>query len=149
MSNAPLDHRLVVERLKTLGDVLRAVGTASDYAGAKSLGDFQTPSAYALLAEETGKPNPTGNNAGRTRQMVESVFGVVIAVRNYRYDAGEQADELRPILDAIRGAIIGWTPPLPGARPCQFVTGAVIDSDSSTLLWGEVYQTQHSIGSTP
>lgn len=148
MSNAPLDHRVIIERLRALTQ-LQSVGTAADYAAVKGLTGFRTPSAYALLARESAAPNPTGNTAGRVRQMVEVTFGIVIAVRNYRYSDADAADALGPILEAVRGVIVGWSPPQPGARPCQFVTGQALDSDSSTLLWGEVYSTQHSIGSTP
>ncbi|TBU75200.1 phage tail terminator protein [Phytopseudomonas daroniae] len=147
MSNAPLDTRLVIERLNML-EQLQTVGTAADYAAVKGLSSFRTPSAYALLSRENAMPNPAGNSTGRVRQMTESTFGVVIAVRNYRYSDTDAADALGPILDAVRGVIIGWSPPLPGARGCQFVAGQVLDSNDSTLLWAEVYATQHSIGST-
>lgn len=148
MSSEPFDHRLVLDRLTTIS-ALELVGTAADFVSVKTLQGFRMPSAYALLAQEMANPNPPGNNGGRVRQVVEVHFGVVLAVRNYRHDDAEKADALAPILDAVRKVIIGWTPPLPLARACQFVTGKVLDSDGSTLLWGEVYSTQHAIGSTP
>ncbi len=148
MSNAPFDHRQVIQRLETLGDVLQLVGTSADYATMKTLTNFRTPSAYVLLAQESAAENPPGNSGGRVRQKVDVLVGVVIAVRNYRYDDAEKADALAPILDAVRGVIIGWTPSLPMARPMQFVTGKALDSDSSTLLWADVYATQHSIGNS-
>ncbi|UQY32651.1 hypothetical protein K8U54_12945 [Pseudomonas fulva] len=148
MSNAPLDTRLVIERLKLLKD-LEVVGTAADYAKVQGLTGFRTPSAYALLSRENAMANPSGNPGGRVKQMTEATFGVVVAVRNYRYSDADAADALGPILDAVRGQLIGWVPPLPGARGCQFVAGQVLDSNDSTLLWAEVYATQHSIGSNP
>lgn len=148
MSNAPLDTRLVIERLNLL-EQLQLVGTAADYATVKALSGFRTPSAYALLSRENAMANPAGSPAGRVKQMAESTFGVVVAVRNYRYSDADAADALGPVLAAVRGVIIGWVPPLPGARGCQFMAGQVLDSNDSTLLWAEVYATQHSIGSNP
>ncbi|MGV8597611.1 phage tail terminator protein [Pseudomonas aeruginosa] len=53
------------------------------------------------------------------------------------------------MLDQVRGAMVGWVPSLPLARGTQFVTGKVLDSDDTTLLWGEIYSTQHAIGRDP
>lgn len=147
MSNAPFDHRLVIERLKAAVPILREIGTAADFQAVKQLRDFPTPAAYVLLAEESGEPKSAGNSAGSARQKVGVIFGVVLAVRSYRYDQlADAADDLQSILDQVRGALVGWTPNLPLARGAQFVTGKVLDSDDTTLLWGEIYSTQHSIG---
>lgn len=147
MSNAPFDHRLVIQRLKEAVPALRQVGIEADFKSVKQLRDFPTPAAYVLLAEETGDPKPTGNSTGAARQRVGALFGVVLAVRSYRYDQlADAADDLRSILDQVRGALVGWVPDLPLARGVQFVTGKVLDSDDTTLLWGEIYTTQHSIG---
>lgn len=144
--NAPFDISLVAERLRSIS-VLQEVGEQAEYLAIKELRQFRTPSAYAVLAKETGDPNPAGNRAGANRQLVTVLFGVVIAVRNYRRDAAEKAEMLDGVIGQVRSAIIGWTPDLPMARPCQFVSGEPLDSNDSTILWGEVYATQHSIGS--
>ncbi|WP_334180833.1 hypothetical protein [Pseudomonas nitroreducens] len=147
MSNAPFDHRLVIERLKEAVPTLREVGTAADFKAVQRLPDFPAPAAYVLLAEEAGEPKAAGNSTGAARQRVGAMFGVVLAVRSYRYDQlADAADDLGSILDQVRGALVGWTPNLPMARGTQFVTGKVLDSDDTTLLWGEIYSTQHSIG---
>ncbi|HGO4771196.1 TPA: hypothetical protein MCU91_005220, partial [Klebsiella pneumoniae] len=71
-------------------------------------------------------------------------------VRSYRYDQlADAADDLQSILDQVRGAMVGWVPSLPLARGTQFVIGKVLDSDDTTLLWGEIYSTQHAIGRDP
>lgn len=147
MSNAPFDHRLVIERLRATVPVLRDVGTAADFKAVQRLQDFPTPAAYVLLAEEAGEPKAAGNSTGTARQRVGAMFGVVLAVRSYRYaQLADAADDLQSILDQVRGALVGWVPDLPLARGVQFVTGKVLDSDDTTLLWGEIYSTQHSIG---
>lgn len=150
MSNTPFDHRQVIELLKSAVPSLRALGTAADFQAIKRLGDFPTPAAYVLLAEEAGEPKPAGNTSGPVRQKIGALFGVVIAVRSYRYEQlADVTDDLHSILDQVRGALIGWTPDLPLARGTQFVTGKTLDSDDTTLLWGEIYATQHSIGRAP
>ncbi|HFH3061968.1 TPA: hypothetical protein ACGJRV_007150, partial [Pseudomonas aeruginosa] len=96
------------------------------------------------------EPRPTGNSGGPARQRVGALFGVVLAVRSYRYDQlADAADDLQSILDQVRGAMVGWVPSLPLARGTQFVIGKVLDSDDTTLLWGEIYSTQHAIGRDP
>lgn len=148
MSSAPFDHNLVIARLKDQVPELQEVGGAADLAAVTMLRDFRTPSAFVLLAVETPIPRQSGAPGAATRQMVPVNFGVVVAVRNYRGNKGQAAaDDLRPVLGRVRDALIGWVPPdLAGARDCQLVEGRVIDYDTDTLVWTDLYQTQHSIG---
>ena len=143
--SAPLDPRLIIDRLVAQVPALQLVEGAAAYAAISSLRDFRTPSAYALLAREEDA-DPEGLAHGRQRAIVK--FGVVIAVGNYRDVRGgaETADELRPIVGAVREALMGWLPPLAGARPIRWLQGDVLDYDASVLLWAEVYQTQQFIG---
>lgn len=150
MSSAPFDHNLVIARLKDQVPELQEVGGAADLAAMQKLRDFRTPCAFVILAVETPIPRQSGAPGAATRQMVPVNFGVVVAVRNYRDNKGEAAaDDLRPVLGRVRDALIGWVPSdLAGARDCQLVQGKVIDYDTDTLVWTDLYQTQHSIGRT-
>ena len=139
------DARLIMDRLTAEVPALQQVEGAAAYAAISSLRDFRTPSAYVLLArEEDADPEAPGH--GRQRALVK--FGVVIAVGNYRDLRGgaEAADELRPVVGAVRAALMGWQPPVQGARPIRWLQGDVLDYDASVLLWAEVYQTQQFIG---
>lgn len=154
MSAAPFDVSLIAARLRAQVAALRQVGLAADYAAVRSLADFPTPCAFVVLANERGILKPTGHAPRgqqiKVRQIAIATFGVVLAVRNYREQRGEQlADELTTILEATRTALIGFVPDLDGARPCEFVAGDLQDYDASTALWVDVYQTQHSIGNQP
>lgn len=151
MSAAPFDVGLIQARLSAQVPTLRTVGMAADYAAVRSLADFATPCAYIVLANERGIPHPPGHSPRgqqvKLRQIARATFGVVLAVRNYREQRGEQlVDELAAMLGATRLALIGFVPDLDGARPCEFVAGDLQDYDASTALWVDVYQTQHSIG---
>lgn len=146
MSNAPFDISQVTARLRTITD-LQDVGELAEYMAIKELRQFRTPSAYVLMAKESADVNASGHRDGGQRQIVTVLFGVVVAVRNYRRGSHEKAQMLDAVLDQVRSAILGWTPALPLARPCQFVNGEPLDSSDTTILWGEVYSTQHSIGS--
>ncbi|MFF6659082.1 Gp37 family protein [Pseudomonas aeruginosa] len=145
---APFDHNLVIDRLRDQAKVLRHIGGAAELGTITQLRDFRTPAAYVLLAQETLSPKPAGHAGGATRQMVTVHFIVTLAVRSYRDNKGvSAADDLRPVLDQVRQALIGWTPPgLSGARDCQLVQGQVVDYDASVLIWTDLYQTQHAIG---
>jgi len=139
MSAEPFDVSPVIARLKAGVASLKRVSGAADYATIKALRDFTTPDAFVLLARE--KPIP---RAGGGHQAATVNFGVVLAVRNYREQRGVQSDnELRTVLGQIRGVLMGWIPDVPGGRACQLVQGAVLDYDASTLIWSDVYQTQH------
>lgn len=143
MSARPFDMEQVIARLKEKVQQLHCVEGAAGYATVKNLPDFVTPGAFAILVRE--QADQSDPKAGRQRAQV--TFGVVVAVRNYRDQTGAESKEtLDPILDAIRQALIGWQPKEQGARPVKWMAGDVIDYDNNTLLWGDVFQTQHFIG---
>ena len=143
MSSAPFDVQQVMDRLREQVPELREINGAADYRTVSKLSDFYPPCAYVVLTSEQGD-----NSEKRGRQRALVTFGVVLAVRNYRDTKGEESmDALRPLLGKVRDALIGWLPSEQGAREIAWKAGDVIDYDHSTLLWGDVYQTQHFIGS--
>lgn len=148
---APFDVGLVVQRLKDQADILQLVGNAADYGSVRNLADFRPPCAYVVLATERGDAAANGASSpgaqSGIKQRVAAQFGVVVAARNYRTGVGgAAADDLRPLLAAVRGALVGWTPETPGGRPCQFLRGDLTQYDGATALWTDVFQTQHFIG---
>lgn len=148
MASAPFDIDLVIARLRDQVTVLDEVAGAAELAGITTLRSFRTPSAYVVLVQETPEPRKSGVPGGASRQMAKVIFGVTTAVRNYADNKGKAAsDDLRPVLAAQRDALIGWVPPgLAGARDCQLIQGKVIDYDANTLLWTDIYETQHALG---
>lgn len=144
--SAPFDINLVIDRLRAEVTELQSVEGVAEYGAVTSLRDFRTPCAFALLVRERG--DGEAPKAGRQRAM--ATIGVVLAVSNYRDTRGaETVEELTPLLGKVRAALMGWTPDIIGGRPFQFLQGDVLDYDASTLLWTDVYQTQHFIGVTP
>lgn len=148
MASAPFDIDLVIARLRDQVPVLDGVEGAAELAGIANLRSFRTPSAYVVLVQETPEPRKPGAPGAASRQMTKVVFGVTTAVRNYTGNKGKAAtDDLRPVLASQRDALIGWVPPgLAGARDCQLIQGKVIDYDANTLLWTDIYETQHALG---
>lgn len=144
MNCAPFDTRLAIARIRNGNAVLselREVEGAASYAAIKSLRDFPSPAAYVLLASERGEPHAGG------RQKVGATLGIALAVRNYRCGHGDEGrEDLNRFLGALRERVIGWTPEVQGGRPLQFVQGDLVDYDDATLLWVDVYATQHFIG---
>jgi hypothetical protein len=144
MSLAPFDPRCIAQRLREQLPALRMVGTAADYAAVKGLRDFVPRSAYVLMAAE----EPAGAQPARAarRQPVSAEFGVVLSVSNYR--AGGPAgdphdDELATMVAAVRGALLGWQPPMPGHEPIVWRGGAVLDYDDQTILWADGYEARY------
>ena len=146
MSAAPFDVDLVIGRLRAQVPELQLVEGAGAYAAIRSLGDFRTPSAYVLLVNERSDGDvPKGG-----RQRALATFGVVLAVRSYRDQVSAAAmNDVSPLVGRIRDLLIGWQPEIQGGRPCQWLQGDVLDYDASTLLWCDVFKTQHFIGGAP
>lgn len=146
MSSAPFPIAPVIARLQDLVPSFQLVQGAAEYSRIKSFSEFRPDSAYVLLARERG--DAEGPKTGRQRAVV--TFGVVIAVQSYRdITGGESLEEISPLIGQARDAIMGWTPPVNGGRPCWWLQGDVLDYDENTLLWADVFQTQHFIGATP
>lgn len=146
----PLDVSPIMLRLQnTLGTDLRSVGTAADYAAVQELRGFTTPSAFVVLADEQPVTDPQAGpgSRARTRQQVLATVGVILAVRNYRTQAGAAAmAEVSPLIGMARDALIGWSPDLALMKQLQWQRGGVLDYDANTLLWIDVYNTTHGIG---
>lgn len=147
MNSGPFSIRLVIEHLRAQVPGLQSVEGAAQYASITDLREFRPDSAYVLLARERGdgeQPKTGG------RQRAIATFGVVLAVRNFRDQVGGEAiEEISPLIAQTRAALMGWTPPVNGGRPCQWLQGDVLDYDNNTLLWSDVFQTQHFIGGAP
>lgn len=147
MSAAPFAISQLIAHLREQVPDFQTVDGSAGYAAITSLRDFRPPCAYVLLARERGD-GEVPKAGGRQRALV--TFGVVIAVRNYRdLVGGESIEEISPLIGQARAALMGWTPPAQGGRPCQWLQGDVLDFDDSTLLWSDVFQTQHFIGGAP
>lgn len=146
MQSKPFPISCIIARLqeRISRDDLDEVGSAAQYASIKDIKSFRPKTAFVLLAQERWDGEPT--KAGRQRMLV--TFGVVTAVQNYRdtRKGAETAEELNPLIGAVREALIGWAPALSGAREIGLIEGGVLDFDENTLLWIDVYQTQHFIG---
>ncbi|HEJ2039562.1 TPA: hypothetical protein SLV86_001316 [Pseudomonas aeruginosa] len=148
MMSAPFDINLVIDRLRAEVPELQSVEGVAEYGAVTSLRDFRTPCAFALLVRERADGDEPKPARGTQRLLV--TFGVVLVVSNYRDTrGGEVVDELKPLKEKVRGALMGWQPDVLGARPCRFIQGDVLDYDASTLLWTDVYQTQQIIGGAP
>jgi hypothetical protein len=146
VSSAPFAISAVIDRLRTQCPAFQLVEGAAEYAAIQSLSEFRPDSAYVLLSRERGTGEPP--RVGRQAAIV--TFGVVIAVQNFRDRIGGEAiGDISPLIGQARAAIMGWTPTVNGGRPCQWLQGDVLDFDNSTLLWADVFQTQHFIGVTP
>lgn len=143
MSANPFGMQQVIDRIKSQVSALQLVEGAAEYAAISNIKDFRTPCAYALLVSERGD----GKGSEGAQQRANVVFGVVIADRNYRDTRGhETMQQASPIIGLVRSALIGWMPVEQGARKVTWVQGDVLDWDDNTLVWADVFTTQHFIG---
>jgi len=146
MSCTPLPTGLIEQRLREQIPELEEVLGAAEYSQVRDLAGFRTGTAYVVLAAER---NPAGSGGQPQRRAAsESVFGVIVCARNYRGGAGAAAlDECATLVGLVRDALLGWA--MPGAKPCQWLQGNVLDSDQSRVLWVDVFTTTHVLGGTP
>ena len=144
----PLDTTLIEARIRDVVSQFEVVGGAADYAAVQDLRGFRTPSAFVVACQEKRVPEASeGQRRISGKQQVETTFGVVLALRNYRDPRGEAVNtDARPLIGAVRDALMGWTPGAGIMRPIAWQQGDVLDYDANTLLWAEVFSTKHFIG---
>lgn len=144
----PLDTGLIEQRLRDVLPQFEVIAGAADYAAVQELRGFRTPSAYVVTAQERDATEPTqAQRRGSGRQHAETTFGVILALRNYRDARGAAVtDDARPLIGAVRDALMGWTPGAQIMRPITWQQGDVLDYDANTLLWAEIFYTKHFIG---
>ena len=141
----PFDTGLIVQHLRQQVPELHFVGGAADYAAVRELASFRTPSAYVVFAEEenTGKFPATPQVCF---QGSSAKFGVVLALRHYSEQLGEQMQqEARRLIGASRIALIGHKPASQGAAPVAWVSGKVLDYDAGVLLFADRYQLHNTL----
>lgn len=144
MNFEPFDTGLIVRRLEACVPDFQSIGGAADYAAVKELRGFRTPSAYVVFSEDenTGK---IPASVGVTSQEALVRFGVVLALRNYGGQRGDQmAEQARRLIGLVRVALIGHKPDK-GARVVGWLGGAVLDYDASVLLFADRYQIHHML----
>ncbi len=114
------------------------VHTALDFAGA----DFRisrTPAAVVIPAADTGGENRASHGA---LQSLTTTIAVAVAVPVRNDPRGERAlDEITPRVDAVRNALIGWSPP-GGPGALRFLRGSLagIDPKKGRAWWEDVYE---------
>jgi len=141
----PFDTGLIVGHLRQRVPELHFVGGAADYAAVRELPAFRTPSAYVVFAEEenTGKFPATPQVCF---QSSSAKFGVVLALRHYSEQMGEQMQQdARRLIGASRIALIGHKPASQGAAPLAWVSGKVLDYDAGVLLFADLYQLHNTL----
>lgn len=143
MSFEPFDTGLVAQQLRSQVPALQHVGGAADYAAVKELRGFRTPSAYVIFAEEANTGS-VKDAIGQCTLEASVQFGVVLALRHWREQQGEQmADDTRRLVGQVRAALVGHKPTPKGVRVIGWESGKVLDYDASVLLFADVYRLNH------
>ena len=124
----------VIARLEAETDGIAVHGAAS-LAGARD--DHRRDALYVYpLSEDAGENLQEHGALQRHRLRI----GVLVAVTNRRDRGGAGAlNETETWREAVRTALVGWTPPA-GARPIAFARGAAIGLTDQTLLWQDEFE---------
>jgi hypothetical protein len=139
----------IQQRLRAQVPALRLVEGAGEYAALQQLPPREKmPAAYVLPMDDSARPNSRASQL--VRQDVERRITILLMTRSARDTRGESAaEQLEPILSAIRAGLIGWTPTL-SAQPAQgaqmvdataleFRRGRLVGIDDGVLSWSEEY----------
>jgi hypothetical protein len=149
--NEPLDTTPIQQRLRDqVPGLIGGVGGAAEYGAVKSIRDYRPGSAYVVLAAERNPNSPDSPEGNRRRGVNQALctFGVITVSRNARGRTGDEVmQEMRPLIGAVRTALIGWTPGKP-IQPITWLQGDVMEYDANTLLWIDVFTTTHYLGGT-
>ncbi|MFP4733612.1 phage tail terminator protein [Pasteurella multocida] len=145
MQYGPFDLKLVIEQLKPLQpEHIYTLGSTAEYRSITdvSLAGLPTPAVFVVPNGEIGTLNDVA-----VRQMVTVSFSVIVIVQSYQYNIETPHLSIsNPVIGKIREQLMGWRPPLPGAKETFFVRGDVVDYSNAYLVWIETYQTKVIMG---
>jgi len=142
----PFDIAAVITRLQSSVPTLRLVAGAAELdAAVDNAGSGVVPAAYVLLARESATANR--GSSQRVSQIVDVALSVVVVARNYRQaDLGSAAGaDLKALIAAVRGALIGWTPSPADTLPIDLQSGRLEQRSGATLWWQEIYRTRYTL----
>lgn len=99
------------------------------------------PAAYVLPIAERATPSEW---EGRHRQRVEARFGVEIMVNHVAQAAsgGPAQDGLEDARDAIRNALVGWSPAV-GFEPIDYAGGRLVAFQAGRAIWRDEFTTAY------
>ena len=145
MQYGPFDLKHVIEQLRPLQpEHIHTLGSTAEYRSISelSLAGLATPAAFVVPNGEIGTLNDIA-----VRQMVTVSFSVIVIVQSYQYNSEmPHLSVSNPVIGKIREQLMGWRPPVVGAKETFFVRGDIVDYNNSYLVWMETYQTKMIMG---
>ncbi|HMS05351.1 MAG TPA: hypothetical protein PKD73_06110 [Burkholderiaceae bacterium] len=127
-----MDIAFVIDRVRTQVIALRQVGGAADMDAALEAAPA-VPCAFVIPLGERGQ---LIGSTQITRQSLHRAIGVVIGIANRR-DAKGQASmqDLAPLRQALKVALIGFVPNAANGEPMSFTEGHLLRLDGDGYLW--------------
>ncbi|UDW84007.1 hypothetical protein K7G91_000238 [Pasteurella canis] len=145
MQYGPFDLKHVIEQLKPLQpEHIHTLGSTAEYRSLSelSMAGLATPAVFVVPNGEVGHQNDIA-----VRQMVTVSFSVIVIVQSYQYsNETPHLNVSNPVIGKIREQLMGWVPPVKGAKETFFVRGDIVDYTNSYLVWMETYQTKIIMG---
>ncbi|MDY0685767.1 hypothetical protein NMW79_05680 [Pasteurella multocida] len=145
MQYRPFDLKHVIEQLKPLQpEHIHTLGSTAEYRSLSelSMAGLATPAVFVVPNGEVGHQNDIA-----VRQMVTVSFSVIVIVQSYQYsNETPHFNVSNPVIGKIRERLMGWVPPVKGAKETFFVRGDIVDYTNSYLVWMETYQTKIIMG---
>lgn len=121
--------------------LLRTIDSAAEYAALEAPPPAaRCPAAYVVdLADEAGE---NGLATGGVRQRLTERIAVVLVLASLRDARGAAAAAaLRPVRQAVRAQLLGWTPDAEH-DPLTYVSGALVGAERGYVVWQDQYVTR-------
>ena len=142
---------LAIARLRatclTPSGPLRLVDGAAEYAALDAPPPMaKMPAAYVIPLSSS----PSDNNlVNAVRQRVEETIGVLILAAKLTDPRGSAAAmAVDGVIDAVRGAMVGWVPAT-GWEQTLMGDAGLVDFDDGVVAWRETFRSAYQLRGTP
>lgn len=134
-----MDLSPVIQRLKDTQSGYAQIGGTADLDAALA-SSVRTPSLFVMLLANSGTPSRT---TGRHSQQIGAEFCVILALPNSRGKVTDTGGgDLHQARMALWHGLLGWSDGQ--IDPINFLSGRLLQSNSSTLWWVDEFKTGYS-----
>lgn len=101
----------------------------------------QVPAAFVLPMQDRPRGSDRAHTLARTTQIVRRTYGIVLADRRHGDPlGGDRAEDIEPLRDAVRAALLGWMP-ASAHEALAYDGGQISGLRNSEIWWTDRYIT--------
>jgi hypothetical protein len=136
----------IIARVAEKCPQLRLVAGAAEFAAISESIPIH-PAAWVIPLGDSPRENTLA--AGGVMQRMDSVFGVLIAVRDLTDQRGQAGvDTVGALRSSVMAALLGWTPSA-DAAPIEYTGGRLVSFEGGFVWWQEEFGTSYYLRAVP